>query len=320
MPTPHCVGGFRRRALLPTCLFLTAWSLESRLNADSVYATLVNSGQIIKYDSQGNGTIYGSGLSFPYGVAVDASGSVYGASTGATPVRKYTSAGGAGAVFSTAPSGFYAGGYGMEFDSAGNLYLAASQQIHKIAPDGTRTMLADFGPNGANILDLTVTASGNILAVDNRNQKVVQITPGGTVSDFVTSIGGTSGPAGIAVDSAGFVYVGLPGSQLVERFSSAGADLGAYVTGVNHPYGLAFDSGNNLYVADYFAGPNGGGAIFKVDPQGNRTLFAENADNIYDVTVQLDAVAAVPEASTWGAIGCLGMAAGLGFWRRVRAS
>jgi sugar lactone lactonase YvrE len=316
MTQPLCAGGIRRHALLRATLLLTALSLGSPLHADSIYASLVNSGQIIKYDSQGNGTLFGSGLSVPNGVAVDAGGNVYGASTAAAPIRKYTSAGGTGTAFSTAPSGFLAGGYGMDFDTAGNLYLAAGSQIHKIASDGTRTMLADLGGNGAIFLDLAVSASGNILAVDSRNQRVVQITPGGTISDFVTSIGGTSGPAGIAVDSAGLVYVGLPGSHSVERFSPVGADLGTFVTGVTSPYGLDFDSSNNLFVADYFGGANGGGAIFKVDPQGNRTLFAQNTDNIYNLAIQRDAVTAVPESSTWAAAGFAAAMIAGNAWRR----
>ena len=64
------------------------------------------------------------------------------------------------------------------------------------------------------------------------------------------------------------LYVSLDGGNEIGRLSDGGA-FGTIVSGLHYPSGLAFDSSNNLYVADYSAG-----AIRRISASGALTTFA----------------------------------------------
>ena len=122
---------------------------------------------------------------------------------------------------------------GVAVDSAGVVYVAdtISDTIRKIAPGGVVTTLAGFygslgavdgigqtarfaGPTG-----VAVDANGNVYVADRTNHTIRKVTPAGNVTTFAglaDTPGGTDGtgsaarfsnPLGIAVDSAGTVYV-----------------------------------------------------------------------------------------------------------------
>src|ERR1700677_2126975 len=73
-----------------------------------------------------------------------------------------------------------------------------------------------------------------------------------------------SSPQGVAVDSAGNIYVADSGNKAIRQVTLPGV-VTRWVRGsvLISPYGVAVDSGTNIYVADY-----GGGAIRKVTPVG----------------------------------------------------
>jgi sugar lactone lactonase YvrE len=73
-----------------------------------------------------------------------------------------------------------------------------------------------------------------------------------------------SSPQGVAVDSAGNIYVADSGNKAIRQVTPTGVVTKLVRGGVLiSPYGVAVDSGTNIYVADY-----GGGAIRKVTPVG----------------------------------------------------
>jgi sugar lactone lactonase YvrE len=68
------------------------------------------------------------------------------------------------------------------------------------------------------------------------------------------------------------IYVSNQGNNTIEKFDSSGTDLGAFASsGLNVPYGLAFNSSGNLYVAN-----NGNNTIEKIAPDGTPSLFANS--------------------------------------------
>jgi len=62
---------------------------------------------------------------------------------------------------------------------------------------------------------------------------------------------GLSLPTGLALDSAGNLYVANYGNSTITKFTPSGAGSVFASTGLNGPESLAFDSAGNLYVANY---------------------------------------------------------------------
>jgi hypothetical protein len=123
-----------------------------------------------------------------------------------------------------------------------------------------------------------VDGAGNVYVADTSNSTIRKVTPGGVVTTLAGLAGtlgsadGTgstarfSGPQGVAVDSAGNVYVAdtwnntirkvTPGGIVTTLAGLAGSQGSADGTGsaarFNDPYGVAVDSAGNIYVADSF--------------------------------------------------------------------
>jgi len=215
-----------------------------------VYVADQNNGSVRKIVvATGAVTTYATGLSGPWGVAVDTAGNVYVADTGNNVIRKYTAAltgsiiagqsgvsGSADAPAGPATAATFRGPYGIAVDGAGaNIYVAdtGNHTIRKIvvATGVVSTLAGQAGVSGYvdsasgtpkfnNPYGLAVDGSGNVYVADTLNNVIRKVTAGGNV----TTVAG-SGAAGY-VDSTG-----------------AGAQF-------HNPYGIALDGSGNLYVAD----------------------------------------------------------------------
>jgi sugar lactone lactonase YvrE len=175
-------------------------------------------------------------------------------------------------------------------DSAGNVYVAdpANSAIRKVTPAGLVTTLAGLAgcpgtndgtgsaarfhaPNG-----VAVDSPGNVYVADTANHTLRKVTPAGvvtTLAGLAGSAGSADGtgsaarfyyPNGLAVDSAGNVYVGDSSNGLIRKVTPTGvvttlAGLAGYAaerdgTGnaavFDFPLGMAVDSAGNVYVAD----------------------------------------------------------------------
>ena len=180
--------------------------------------------------------------------------------------------------------------YGVAVDTAGNVYVAdtSNHTIRKTSPAGVVTTLAGTanspGPNdgtGANARfnfpsGVAVDTAGNVYVADG-NHTVRKISSVGVV----TTLAGTAGspgpadgtganarfslPSGVAVDTAGNVYVADLNNHTIRKISPAGAvstlagspgnsgpnDGTGAVARFNFPSGVAVDTAGNVYVADF---------------------------------------------------------------------
>jgi sugar lactone lactonase YvrE len=98
---------------------------------------------------------------------------------------------------------------------------------------------------------------------DSGSGNVYKYTTTGT--NLGVFVSGLNNPTGVAVDSAGNVYVGNSYGS-IEEYTSTGTDLGVFVSGgygVSGPLGLAFDSSGYFYIAAEYTG-----RVEKISPTG----------------------------------------------------
>lgn len=129
-------------------------------------------------------------------------------------------------------------------------------------------------PLSRNVLSLAVAPTGELYAVDRQNSQLQVFSPSGEFLRIIPPPDAQRwAPAGVAVDSAGFVYVteslDLPEEQrhrvvvldpegkLVRQFGSKGESPGQLM----FPYGIAVDRAGRVYVGVL----NGGVEIFNPD-------------------------------------------------------
>ena len=273
--------------------------------------------------SAGSADGTGSGARFynPTDVAADNAGNVYVADTNNHTIRKITPAGEVNTLAGLAGSSGSADGTGsaarfyyptgVEADSAGNVYVADNNNgtIRKVTATGTVSTLADGAGSVARFsypAGVAVDDVGNVYVTVSysdyvKNTNIVcKITPAGVVSNLAGLPGGGgsadgaggaarfAGPSGVAVDSAGNVYVADTGNDTIRKITPDGVvttlaglagtpgelDGPESLARFSAPGAVAVDGAGYVYVADEL-----GETIRKVDPFGGVSTLAGLAYN-----------------------------------------
>lgn len=209
-----------------------------------------------KFDVEGLPALK-AGLGRLHGVAVDRAGNIYLSDVGNQAIVKIDSKGmthvltGPDSPAESRP----VTPQQIAVDASGDVYFAEDgQRVRKILPSGEvitlagsskRGFTADGSPaNGAQLSGVTgvaVAADGSVLFSEWDNQRVRRIDANG----MLQTIAG-NGQGGFSGDNG-------PGAQAL----------------LQHPMGLAVDSGGNVFIAD-----NGNGRVRKVSPDGVITTVA----------------------------------------------
>jgi sugar lactone lactonase YvrE len=171
--------------------------------------------------------------------------------------------------------------------------FAQSGVIKTYAGNGTAGFGGDSGAATAAQLNypygVAVDSAGNLYIADTDNGRIRKVWAAGIISTVAgggTASPGDGGaataaqltnPTGVAVDSAGNLYIADSGSNLIRKVTTGGiistvagggtatpGDGGAATAAkLNSPWGVAVDSAGNLYIAE-----QGSSRIRKVTPAG----------------------------------------------------
>jgi sugar lactone lactonase YvrE len=200
---------------------------------------------------------------------------------------------------------------GIAFDTSGNLYVAefSANRIRKIntsgvistvAGNGTSGYSGDGGPATSAQLyfpqAVIVDSSGNLFIADQGNNVIREVAAGtGIITTFSADINFGGGLAFMSFDASQNLYVADAGACTVWKLNSAGAatavagiafdcgyngdNIKATTALLNSPWGIAFDSKGNLYIAD-----SANNRVRKVNPLGTISTFAGDGTACADST------------------------------------
>ncbi len=289
-------------------------------NPAGLVSTLAGqAGNLGTNDGTGTNALFSS----PYGVAVDDIGNVYVSDSDGETIRKVSPAGivvtlaGTANAFGSADgvgsNARFWGSSGVAVDGVGNVYVADTQngEVRKVTSAGiVRTIAGSVSPGSVDGIGssarfsgparLAVDGAGNVYVADTKNHVIREITSLGMVSTIAGSAGNAgsadgigsdarfNSPHGVAVDSAGSVYVADSGNSTIRKITAAGvvstvaglagnsgsADGTGSTVRFNNPRGIAMDSAGNVYVAD-----TDNHTIRKVTSAGAASTLAGSATN-----------------------------------------
>jgi uncharacterized protein (TIGR03437 family) len=269
------------------------------------------------------GPAMAAGLNFPLGLALDRTGNLYIADNGNLRVRKVTPAG----IISTVATSINATGLAFDnngvFYIVGGGFVAkltagAATPVFIGGTPGSPGFSGDGGPalnaQFAALPSVVADTLGNLFIGDGDNDRVREISANG----IVTTIAGNGqyyytgegvpaltspvrGGGNLAIDKAGNVYYSDPLGSRVRKVSGgvintvAGTGIAGFSgdggpalnATLNNPLNLTFDSGGNLYIADYLnqrvrqVALNGAISTYAQLPGNVRGLVFDAAGNLY---------------------------------------
>ncbi|MDE0435497.1 MAG: M12 family metallopeptidase [Bryobacterales bacterium] len=222
-----------------------------RVDSSGIVTTIAGTG--VRGFAGDGGPAIQAQIDRPRGVAVDAAGNLFIADSRNRRIRKVDPSGN----ISTFPRGYSSDGVtlsgspaGVAVDSAGNLFFTntTNSNVFRVDPSGTITQIAGIwrsgysGDGGPAInahlrgpSDVTVDAAGNLYIADEYNYRIRRVDSSG----IITTIAGTgvrgfsgdggpavqaqlAGPRGVAVDTAGNLYIADHGNHRIRKVDPSG--------------------------------------------------------------------------------------------------
>jgi len=208
----------------------------------------------------------------------------------------------------------FAGGGSLTFDAAGNPVFSdgANSRVRKATGGIVNTIAGGYiGADGAKATAaawvlpeaVTVDKAGNLYVADYTGNRVRKVSAGLISTIAGNGISGYSGdggpgktamlyaPQGVAVDSAGDVFISDSGNGVIREVNAAG-NISTFATNASFidVYKIAIDSSNNLYVDDDLAC-----VVWKITPAAVVSIAAGvlntcgyNGDGIAATTADLN--------------------------------
>lgn len=258
-------------------------------------------------------SLSGQGLSEPRGILVDAAGVITVADYGSHTIRSIATSGAVstlagtvgtpGTIDATGSAARFHFPSGLAVTGSGQIYVAdtANDTIRALAPGAAVTTIAGQAGRTSSVdgqgasarfedpFSAAVDADGVIYVADSAAHVIRRVTMDGAVTTYAGSPGSFgsadgTGPAarfyspfGVAVDSAGNVYVADSFNHTIRKIAAGGvvttlagnAQSGGKTDGAgtaarfDQPFGIAVDANGTVYVSDATAN-----TIRKISPAG----------------------------------------------------
>jgi sugar lactone lactonase YvrE len=278
-----------------------------KITPGGVISTVAGTGDA-GYSGDG-GVATSAKLNGPTGVATDTAGNLFIADYNNYRVRKVTPGGKISAI-----EHFFGIPIGVATDVYDNLYIVdyhyhcidmvtPGGTVYRIVGTGNAGFSGDGGPaasaNLSSPTSVTIDANGNLFIMDTGNRRVRKVT----LDLYITTVAGngTSGysgdgglatsaqfsdPTGVAVDTAGNLFIADTGNNRVRKITSrgvistaAGNDISGYsgdgglatYAKLNRPASVVADIAGNVFIAD-----TNNYCIRKVTPDGIVSTVAGN--------------------------------------------
>ncbi len=304
-------------------VYFSSANFVFKLDGSGILTTVAGNGKA-GFSGDG-GPATSARVNFPQGLAVDAAGNVYIADAYNSVIRKVTAGSGVITTVAGTPGNFgYQDGsatgalfdrpFGVTLDSAGNLYIAdyGNAVIRKVANATVTTVAGNYASGAGYSGDggpatqaqlsqpqgVAVDSGGNLYIADRGNSRIRKVANGTITTVAGTGTAGYGGdgglatlaainrPYGVAVDSAGNLYIADTSNYRVRKVASgtittvagsgtfgfAGDGGPATSAQLGWPGDVAVDGSGNLYIADV-----GNCRIRKVTAGGTITTVAGGA-------------------------------------------
>ncbi len=274
-----------------------------RITPEGIVSTLAGSPGVSGSD---DGIGPAARFNHPYGLAADASGTLFVADAYNNTLRRISAdgtvttlagtAGQFGSVDDIGPAARFFNPYGITVDPAGNLFVTdeGNHTLRRVAPDGAVTTLAGLAGQLGSVdgidtnarfnspYGVTTDRSGSVIVADTFNHTLRRITPSGAVTTLAgqpATFGRNNGPTNnallnaplaVAVDPFGNLYIADSGNRSIRRVSTTGTvtTIGG-TTVIGDPTGIAVDPAGTVYVVDH-----GENLILKAVSGGTLSTFA----------------------------------------------
>ena len=275
-----------------------------RVDTLGIITTVAGNG-VGRFSGDG-GKATSASLNTPTGLAVDASGNLFIADTFNSRIRKVDAAGVVTTVAGNEEARFSRDGvaatstslrapFGVAVDASGNIFIAdtSNHRIRKVDTSGIITTVAGngrerFSGDGGSAsraslnfpTGVTVDMAGNLFITEQGSHRIRKVNAAGIITTVAGNgrerFSGDGGratraslslPTGMAVDTAGNLFIADTSNHRIRKVSTAGVITTVVGNGIGgfsgdggdavgaslfQPFGVAVDAAGNLYVADSF--------------------------------------------------------------------
>jgi DNA-binding beta-propeller fold protein YncE len=189
-------------------------------------------------------TLVSSGLSQPWGVAVDGSGNVDIADKGNNSIEEWPATGSPLIIWVNSGLNHPES---VAVDGGGNLYVADYGDNMLMKWTAATSSLSELLATGPNSIGVALDGADNVYFTDGAVREF-------TVTNlYVTTLASTglNNPTGLAVGDEGNVYFADTGNNAIKMWTAASSNVATLVSsGLNNPSGVAVDRTGNVYIAD----------------------------------------------------------------------